>query len=167
MSGPLRESSTLLAGLERLDVEQLLEGALNDRYDGSHLYLCGPKPFMDTVRLVAARCGWPDENVHIEYFAAAEPTVEGPQTAFDVKLARSGKTVSIPETKTIVDVLREEGIDIETSCEQGVCGTCVARVLDGIPEHHDCFLTSQEQARGECMAVCVSRSKSKLLVLDL
>ncbi|ACC72360.1 PDR/VanB family oxidoreductase [Paraburkholderia phymatum] len=165
--GPLGESCKLLCGLERDDVEEALEGALDDRYDGSQLYLCGPKPFMDTVRAVAVRCGWPDEAVHFEYFAGAEPVGQGEQTSFDLKLARSGKTVTIPANKTIVDVLREEGVEVETSCEQGVCGTCVARVLDGTPEHHDCFLTSQEQARGDCMAVCISRSKSRLLVLDL
>jgi vanillate O-demethylase ferredoxin subunit len=165
--GPLRESSRLLSGLERDDVEEVLESALNDRYDGSHLYLCGPNPFMDMVRAVAARFGWPEETVHLEYFAGAEPADQGAQTSFELKLARSGKTVTIPANKTIVDVLREEGVEVETSCEQGVCGTCVARVLDGTPEHHDCFLTSQEQARGDCMAVCISRSKSKLLVLDL
>ncbi|CAN7286617.1 PDR/VanB family oxidoreductase [Paraburkholderia sp. SIMBA_054] len=166
-AGPLQASCRLLFGLEHDAVEEVLEGALNDRYEDSHLYLCGPKAFMDTVRAVAARCGWPEDAVHLEYFAGADPTDQGTQTSFDVKLARSGKVLTVPADKTIVDMLRVEGVEVETSCEQGVCGTCVTRVLDGVPEHHDCFLTAQEQRQGDCMAVCISRSKSKLLVLDL
>jgi vanillate O-demethylase ferredoxin subunit len=166
-SGPLKGSCRLLFGQERDAVEAALDDALRNRRDGGHLYLCGPKPFMDTVRMVAARHGWPDDAVHLEYFAAGAPSDTEPQTSFDLKLARSDKTFTIPADKTIVDVLREHGTDIETSCEQGVCGTCVVNVLEGCPEHRDYFLTAQEHARGDCMAVCVSRSRSKLLVIDL
>jgi len=163
----LRESCRLLFGLERHEVDSVLSQALKDGCEGSHLYMCGPKPFMDTVHLVATRCKWREDHIHLEYFVNTKATEQSTQTSFEVKLARSGRTVTIPENRTIVDVLREEGIDTETSCEQGVCGTCVTRVLDGVPEHHDCFLTAQEQAKGDCMAVCVSRSRSRLLVLDL
>ncbi|MEM5341333.1 2Fe-2S iron-sulfur cluster-binding protein [Paraburkholderia azotifigens] len=86
----------------------------------------------------------PEDAVHLEYFAGADPIDQGTQTSFDVKLARSGKVLTIPDDKTIVDVRRVEGVEVEASCEQGVCGTCVTRVLDGVPEHHDCFLTAQE-----------------------
>lgn len=159
----------LLFGQEREAVEATLEGALRNRRDGCHVYLCGPQPFMDTVRMVAARHGWPDDAVHLEYFAAtATATSEAePDAAFDLKLARSNETFSIAPGRTIVDVLREHGIDVETSCEQGVCGTCVVKVLEGSPDHRDCFLTAQEHASGNCMAICVSRARSKLLVVDL
>jgi vanillate O-demethylase ferredoxin subunit len=166
-SGPLNGSCRLLFGQERDAVEATLHDALRNRRDGGHLYLCGPQPFMDTVCTVAARHGWPDDAVHLEYFAAGVSSDLEPQTSFDVQLARSGKTFTIPADRTIVDVLREHGNDIETSCEQGVCGTCVVKVLEGCPDHRDCFLTAQEHARGDCMAVCVSRSRSKLLVVDL
>jgi vanillate O-demethylase ferredoxin subunit len=166
-SGLLKQSSKLHFGLERGEVEGVLERALGEHKDRTHLYMCGPQAFMDTVRAVAVHAGWPEEALHLEYFAAAEPAGPDARSSFELRLARSGKTVTIPVNKTIVDVLREEHVDVETSCEQGVCGTCVATVLDGIPEHHDCFLTTQEKARGDCMAVCVSRSRSRVLVLDL
>ena len=117
--------------------------------------------------MVAARHGWPDDAVHLEYFAAGASSDTEAQTSFDLKLARSGKTFTIPTDKTIVDVLREHGTEIETSCEQGVCGTCVVKVLEGRPDHRDFFLTAHEHAQGDCMAVCVSRSRSKLLIVDL
>jgi len=166
-TGPLNGSCRLLLGLERDAVEATLDDALRSHQDGSHLYLCGPQPFMDTVRMVAARHGWPDDAVHLEYFAAAAPLDAEPQTSFDVRLARSDKTITIPADKTIVDVLREHGTDVETSCEQGVCGTCIVKVLEGCPDHRDYFLTAQEHAKGDCIAICVSRSRSKLLVVDL
>jgi vanillate O-demethylase ferredoxin subunit len=166
-TGPLNGSCRLLFGLERDAVEATLDDALRSHQDGSHLYLCGPQPFMDTVRMVAARHGWPDDAVHLEYFAAAASLDAEPQTSFDVRLARSDKTLTIPADKTIVDVLREHGTDVETSCEQGVCGTCIVKVLEGCPDHRDYFLTAQEHAKGDCMAICVSRSRSKLLVVDL
>lgn len=160
-------SCQLLFGQERDAVEATLVNALGNRRDDCHLYLCGPQPFMDTVRMVAARHGWPDDAVHLEYFAATPASGAELETSFDLKLARSNKTFTVPPGKTIVDVLREHGTDVETSCEQGVCGTCVVKVLDGCPDHRDCFLTSQEQASGNCMAICVSRSRSTLLVVDL
>jgi len=166
-SEPLNSSCRLLFGLERDAVEATLDDALRNRHDGCHLYLCGPQPFMDTVRMVAARHGWPDDAVHLEYFAAAAPSEAEPQTSFDVRLARSDKTFTIPADKTIVDVLREHGTDVETSCEQGVCGTCIVKVLEGCPDHRDYFLTAQEHAKGDCVAMCVSRSLTKLLVVDL
>jgi vanillate O-demethylase ferredoxin subunit len=165
--GSLRHASRFFDGLERDAVEQVLGDVLCKRREHGHLYLCGPQPFMETVRDVASRCGWPEGAVHLEYFAASAPVDQGVQTSFEVRLARSGVTVTVPAGKTIVEVLREQGVDIETSCEQGVCGTCVTTVLEGAPEHCDSFLTARERAQGDCMAVCISRSLSKLLVLDL
>ncbi|AKJ66973.1 ferredoxin [Pandoraea thiooxydans] len=167
-AGVLGERCRMLFGLDRGAVEATLGQALRDWVPGCHLYLCGPQPFMDTVRAVAKSLGWPEEAVHLEYFAGtATPPAAESTTSFELTLARSGRTLAIPAEKTIVDVLREEGIEIDTSCEQGVCGTCVVQVLEGQPDHQDCFLTAQEKARGDCMAVCVSRSRSKSLVVDL
>ena len=166
-AGSLRHAARFFDGLQREAVVQALEELLSIRPEHGHLYLCGPQPFMETVRGVASRHGWPEDAVHLEYFAASEPVDQGAQTSFDVRLARSGMTLTVPADRTIVDVLREQGVEIETSCEQGVCGTCVTAVLEGTPEHHDSFLSSRERAQGDCMAVCISRCKSKLLVLDL
>ncbi|WP_242665967.1 PDR/VanB family oxidoreductase [Paraburkholderia ginsengiterrae] len=167
-TGALSTASRLLLGLNRDDVTAALHDALSPRPDGGHLYLCGPRPFMDAVQAAAAQSGWPEEAVHLEYFSASEASTDTTgNTGFQVTLAQSGVTVEVGAGDTIIDVLRARGIDVETSCEQGVCGTCVTSVLEGTPDHRDCFLTSQEKAQGNCMAICISRSKSPRLVLDL
>jgi len=167
-TGPFSPACRFHLGLTREEVAGALRDALVPRPDGGHLYLCGPRPFMDTVQEVAAQSGWPVDAVHLEYFSASEQALDTTgDTTFQVTLAQSGVTVDIGAGDTIIDVLRANGIDVETSCEQGICGTCVTSVLEGTPEHRDCFLTSQEKAQGNCMAICISRSKSPRLVLDL
>ena len=85
--------------------------------------------------------------------------------AFQVRLASSGASYAVPSDKSIVEVLRENGINVETSCEAGLCGTCRTRYLDGTPEHNDFVLSSEEQE--EWVQICCARSKTPLLVLDL
>ncbi|WP_153139376.1 PDR/VanB family oxidoreductase [Paraburkholderia agricolaris] len=129
----------------------------------THLYMCGPQGFMDAVRRAAS--SWPDENVHLEYFAA-EPVehVDGDQP-FEIELARSGERFHIGRDETIAQVLLDAGVDIMTSCEQGVCGTCVTTYLDGEPEHRDFCLNRRE--RETRVALCCARAKTATLVLDL
>lgn len=134
--------------------------------EGGHMYLCGPRPFMDLVETTAAAT-WPPEAVHLEYFAAAPESLSGPRDTFTVKLARAGGEFTIPAEKSIVQALADHGITIETSCEQGVCGTCLTGVLEGVPDHRDVFLTDDEKRGCDKMMPCVSRAKSELLVLDL
>jgi len=167
-TGALSSACRFHLGLNREAVSVVLNEALLSRPDGGHLYLCGPRPFMTAVRDAAAQAGWPADAVHLEYFSASEEATDTTgNSGFQVTLARSGVTVDVGASDTIIDVLRARGIDVETSCEQGVCGTCVTSVLEGQPDHRDCFLTSQEKAQGDCMAICISRSKSPRLVLDL
>lgn len=133
---------------------------------GQHVYVCGPGGFMDFVLSSAASFGWPGEQVHREYFAA--PVMEhDANQAFEVELARSGQVFVIPADKSVFEVLEEAGVGIETSCEQGICGCCLTRVLSGIPDHRDQFMTDAEQARNDQFTPCCSRSKSPRLVLDL
>jgi vanillate O-demethylase ferredoxin subunit len=84
-----------------------------------------------------------------------------------VQLARANRRFVVPADKTIVQVLRENGIQIPTSCEEGVCGTCVTRVIAGEPEHADSVLSSDERARNDRMTPCCSRARTEVLVLDL
>ena len=84
-----------------------------------------------------------------------------------MKIASTGKVVPIPKDKTVVQALADAGVEILTSCEQGVCGTCLTRVLDGVPDHRDLYLTEEERARNDQFTPCCSRSTSALLVLDL
>ncbi len=152
--------------LEADRVRAYLRKLLSRRLEETHLYLCGPKPFMDQVVDLAAAT-WPPESIHLEYFTADPMALAGPQDAFEVTLARSGHTYDIPEGKSIVEVLAEHGVRIEVSCEQGVCGTCLTGVLSGIPDHRDVVLTAKERQACDQMIPCVSRSKTRKLVLDL
>lgn len=86
---------------------------------------------------------------------------------FHVRLARTGRTLPVPREKSVLEVLEAAGVDIASSCQQGVCGTCVTRVLEGVPEHWDLYLTPEEQQANDRFCPCISRSASPLLVLDL
>ena len=88
-------------------------------------------------------------------------------TAFEVKLQRSGRVIAVAADQSVIAALSAAGITIETSCEQGICGTCVTPVLDGEPDHRDMFLTPDEQDQNDQFTPCCSRAKSALLVLDL
>lgn len=152
--------------LEPEAVKSYLRKHLWHRPDGAHLYLCGPRPFMDLVESTA-EVTWPPEAVHLEYFAADPDSLSGPRDTFTVKLAMAGGEYQIPADKSIVEALAAHGITIETSCEQGVCGTCLTGVLQGEPDHRDVFLTDDEKQACDKMMPCVSRAKSEVLVLDL
>lgn len=86
---------------------------------------------------------------------------------FDVKLARSGRVIGVEAGQSVLEALQAAGIEVPTSCQQGVCGTCLTRVLEGEPDHWDIYLTPEEQAANDQFLPCCSRSNSPLLVLDL
>lgn len=152
--------------IERERVREYLNKLLRQRPEGAHLYVCGPRPFMDLVEEVAA-ASWPPETIHVEYFAADPMASAGSCEPFEVTLARSGETFNVPADKTIAQVLAARGVENLTSCEQGVCGTCLVGVLEGIPDHRDAFLSDSERKANDKMLVCVSRAKGKSLKLDL
>jgi vanillate monooxygenase ferredoxin subunit len=133
---------------------------------GVHLYVCGPKGFMEWLLGAARSAGWPAQRLHYEFFGA-EVVKSEDDASFEVKLASSGKVVLVPRDKTVVQALAAIGVEIATSCEQGVCGTCLTRVLEGEPDHKDTYLTPQEQMANDQFTPCCSRSNSPLLVLDL
>ncbi|GAB3762489.1 PDR/VanB family oxidoreductase [Ramlibacter monticola] len=143
-----------------------LDAALRAPEAGTHLYVCGPTGFIDRVVQTAQRQGWPAEQVHLEYFGAAPQDTTGDR-AFQVKLASSGATYEVPADKTVVQALQAHGVEVLTSCEQGVCGTCLTRVLQGECEHRDLYLTEEEKAKHDQFLPCCSRAKGPLLVLDL
>ncbi|MBY0239464.1 MAG: PDR/VanB family oxidoreductase [Burkholderiaceae bacterium] len=133
----------------------------------AHVYTCGPAPFMQRV-LAAAAEGRADDAIHLEHFAA-EPVAApaGGDQSFDVVLAQSGRVLSVPAGMAMVDVLAQAGIVIDTSCREGICGTCVVPVLEGEPDHRDHCLSRKEKAANDQVCACVSRSRSARLVLDL
>lgn len=152
--------------LEPDAVRAYLRKHLWHHQEGAHLYLCGPRPFMDLVEQTAA-ITWAPEAVHLEYFTADPASLAGPRETFIVRLARSGRECAIPADRSIVQALRDNGVDVETSCEQGVCGTCLTGLLEGLPDHRDVFLTDEEREAGDKIMPCVSRARSDVLVLDL
>lgn len=133
---------------------------------GAHLYVCGPRGFIEAALSLARSMGWSEERLHREFFAGAA-IERSADDAFEVVIARTGQVVPVPAGSSVVGALAARGILIETSCEQGVCGTCLTRVLDGVPDHRDSFLTPGEQAACDQFTPCCSRSKSSRLVLDL
>lgn len=147
---------------QKLDAAALL--ALSDA--GSHLYVCGPGGFMSHIIDTAQHAGWPAHRVHREFFAAA-PIDHRADTAFEVELARSGQIFQIPADRSVFEVLDEAGVAIDSSCEQGICGSCMTRVLSGIPEHRDQFLSAAQQAANDQFTPCCSRARTTRLVLDL
>jgi vanillate O-demethylase ferredoxin subunit len=148
---------------QRLDLAALLAAAPAD----THLYICGPGGFMAWCLETAAAAGFADERLHREYFKAAEPAVTVRESAFQVKLASSGKVMDIPANASILNVLRANGVNLPASCESGVCGTCLTGVISGTPDHRDFYLTKQERAAGDVIMPCCSRAASPLLVLDI
>lgn len=143
-----------------------LSALLAQPAQGVHLYVCGPKGFMDAVIGTAKRLGWPDDHVHHEYFSSTVVASED-DGAFEIQLASSGRVIQVPSSRTAAQALADAGVVVATSCEQGVCGTCLTRVLDGEPEHRDMYLSPDEQSQNHCFLPCCSRSLSPRLVLDL
>ncbi len=144
-----------------------LQAVLANPAPGAHLYVCGPARLIEAALAAAKAKGWPSSRVHREYFAPPEGQDQGPGKAFEVEIASSGQVLAVPAGKAITEVLAQHGIEVPTSCEQGVCGTCVTRVLEGVPDHRDFFLTADEQAANDQMTLCCSRAKTDRLVLDL
>lgn len=151
-------------GLEAQKLD--LAAVVANRRPGTHIYVCGPAGFMDWVLETARANSWSEELLHREYFSAAaiDTSDDG---SFEVQVASTGKVIRVDPNQTVIGALASHGVEVITSCEQGVCGVCLTRVLEGTPDHRDMFLTSAEQARGDQFTPCCSRALSARLVLDL
>lgn len=132
---------------------------------GAHLYVCGPKGFMDHVIETARSNGWPEDRIHREFFKAI-PADHAADGSFEIQL-KSGRIVKVAADQTAAQALLNSGVEIPLSCEQGVCGTCLTHVLDGVPDHRDMFLSDEEHAANDCFTPCCSRAKGSRLVLDI
>ena len=147
----------------RVDIVALL--AATPRH--AQIYVCGPGGFIDAALAAARTLGFSDSQLHREYFSAAPIAPASGDAAFSVVLEKSGLTVEVAPGVTIVEALRQRGIEVPVSCEQGVCGTCLTRVTAGTPDHRDMFLTGQEHALNDQMTLCCSRSRTPILRLDI
>jgi vanillate monooxygenase ferredoxin subunit len=129
------------------------------------LFICGADWWQDPIINTAKQKGWPEQRIHVERFTAKVPAALLDKV-FDVKIASTGATFKIPGDKSVTAFLEEKGVKIPTSCEQGMCGTCKVKVLEGEADHRDKRLSPEQRQEGFFLA-CVSRAKGDLLVLDL
>jgi ferredoxin-NADP reductase len=144
-----------------------LESTLKEPADQTLVYCCGPEPLLSAMEKHCRH--WPEGSLHIERFAAkapAEPNAESLDT-FQVVCQRSAVTVEVSGEMSILEALEEADVPILSSCLEGICGTCEAKVLEGTPDHRDSMLTDAERASGNKILTCVSRSRSEKLVLDI
>lgn len=158
--GRSRESMPFVAELERLDGRVTVVTGVPDLDalevpEGAALYCCGPEGLMAAVEE-----RYP--QVRVERFT---PRASAPGAAFELELRRSGRTLKVPADSTVLAAVRAELPNTLYSCEQGFCGTCQQRVLEGEVDHRDELLTDGE--RGDSMLICVSRARSERLVLDM
>ena len=170
-----RADAAFLAELERMaprlklhvdaEAEAVLDvsGAVASAPPGAHLYCCGPAPMLEAFE--AACQDRPAETVHVEYFSA--PQLKPLEGGFIVVLAKSGREFEVAPGSTILETLRQAGLNVPASCEQGVCGTCETTILEGTPDHRDLLLTPGEKASGKTMMICCSGSLTERIVLDL
>jgi ferredoxin-NADP reductase len=132
---------------------------------GATVYCCGPAPLLDAVG--SACQAWPAHRLRTERFTAKAQDAQARNEPFEVELRRSGITVTVPPELSVLAAVRGAGVDMLSSCAQGICGTCETTVLAGRPDHRDSILTDQERANADCMFICVSRSHTDRLVVDL
>jgi ferredoxin-NADP reductase len=146
-----------------LDLDQWL----NEAQPAMKVYCCGPEPLLATVQNLCRE--WPEGSLQIERFAPRAGNDYAPESEreFDVVCQQSGARVKVTSGCSIIQALREAGIGVPSSCEEGICGTCETRVLQGSVDHRDSILSDAERAANETALICVSRSQSDVLVLDI
>ncbi|MEN0139321.1 MAG: PDR/VanB family oxidoreductase [Rhodococcus sp. (in: high G+C Gram-positive bacteria)] len=143
-----------------------LDAILREPIPETLIYCCGPTPMLDAIAHAAAH--WPQDSLVMERFAPKADSDDGaPRSGFDVEAARSGITVHVRPESTIVEALEAAGITPDTSCLEGICGTCETKVLAGVPEHRDSLLSDAEREANHTMMICVGRSRGPKLVLDV
>jgi ferredoxin-NADP reductase len=142
-----------------------LHGYLGDPRPGVRVYSCGPAPLLAAME--SACSTWPPHTLRTERFVAEERGAPLRDAPFEVELSRTGATVTVTPDVSILDAVSAAGVDVLSSCRQGICGTCETTVLAGRPDHRDSLLDDGERDAGDCMYICVSRSSSERLVLDL
>jgi ferredoxin-NADP reductase len=174
-----RQDMAFLEALQKLD-PQFVELHFDDEAGGkfldlasaiaaapqnAHFYCCGPNPMLKAFEAAAA--SRPRANIHVEYFTPKDDASGAHMGGFWVELARSGEEYFIPEGEKVLEVLFNAGVDVDYSCELGICGACETRVISGIPEHHDSVLSEEEQATNTKVMICCCGCKTERLVLDM
>jgi ferredoxin-NADP reductase len=145
----------------RLSLDALLEGAQVNQ----PIYVCGPAGMIDAVLAAARQRGWHECDLHYELFTEAAP--QDGDTAFEIELKSSGKVLTVPADKSVLDTLLDNGVDVMYDCRSGYCGLCSTGVCSGDIDHRDTYLSDADKAAGKTIQVCISRCKSERLVLDI
>ncbi|MFW1801908.1 PDR/VanB family oxidoreductase [Acinetobacter nematophilus] len=143
------------------DMSSVLKQNASDR----HLYVCGPAGFMAFVMQSAQHMGWKAEQLHQEHFVV-QKSETADNTAFTIEIKGTDRQIKVLPHQTATQALIENGFDVPISCEQGICGTCITRVVAGIPDHRDVFMTDEEHALNNQFTPCCSRAKSTSLVIE-
>ena len=135
---------------------------------GHAVYACGPTPMLDAVTSLC-RAATPARTAYTERFAAGEDgtQAEDAEGEFEIVLCRSGLRATVPAGRSVLDVVRELLPAVPYSCEEGYCGSCETPVTAGVPDHRDTVIDPSERATATTMMICVSRSTSAVLELDL
>jgi ferredoxin-NADP reductase len=131
------------------------------------VYTCGPEPLLNAVGGAFDAVGKPARDLYLERFVARDVSGTRPTGDFEIELVESELVLNVPEDRSIVEVAREAGVLVFTSCEEGMCGTCETRVVSGTPVHLDSAKSPEQHDEDRTMAICVSRCASGRLVLDL
>ncbi|MES3004063.1 MAG: PDR/VanB family oxidoreductase [Pseudomonadota bacterium] len=158
-------NATLHLGVPVDDVARELRAIVGERRTGAQLYMCGAPPFMNAVREAAAQ--WPASAIHCEYFRPDETRATAEAAPFDIVVSSTGARFTVAADSSMLQTLEANGVIPDSSCREGLCGMCVVPVLEGIPDHRDDFLGDEARRAGELVALCVSRSKSPVLVLGI
>jgi len=153
-------------GLDQRGTRNRLKTRLLRRPGNAHLYVCGPSMFIDCVTEITSQ-RWPSSSIHQELFSPPQNLHGSDDVQFTVVLARRGIEIIVPSGRSILDALHDYGIDIDASCRQGFCGTCLTDIIEGDADHRDTFLSAEERSAGKLMLPCVSRANGTRIVLDL
>jgi vanillate O-demethylase ferredoxin subunit len=148
------------------EAELSIESILSTAPRQSHVYVCGPAGFIEAALKGAASIGWPETRLHREFFSPIG-ALSAPTLAFEIEIRSTGCIFLVGPNESVVEVLERYGIKTPVSCEQGICGSCVTRILAGLPDHRDSVLTPVEHARNDVFTPCCSRALSSRLVLDI
>ncbi|WP_420546753.1 PDR/VanB family oxidoreductase [Curvivirga sp.] len=142
-----------------------IAGLIKNIPNGGDIYTCGPEPLLNA--LIEAGKGLDGGKVHFERFSASSDASQDEKESFQIEVKSTGEIYDVLPDQTILEVLKEHGIEVEFGCSEGLCGSCIVDVLEGDIDHRDEVLSQEEQDTNEFMCVCISRAKSEKLVLDL
>jgi len=143
-----------------------LAGLLATPDPQARIYACGPQRMLEALERLAA--GWPEDALRIEHFSGSAPRLDpSRERPFEVELRNSGLRLEVPADRTLLEVLRASNVDVQSDCEEGLCGSCEVGVLEGEVDHRDSVLGRAERQGHRRMMACCSRARSQRLVLDL